>query len=63
MFSPSQAEVAGTQWDETISEVAFKLSKAFSQNSIFLWIYIVQRNKEILKEIMNINSSAISNKF
>lgn len=35
MFSPSQAEVAGTQWDETISEVAFKLSKAFSQNSIF----------------------------
>ena len=32
MFSPSQAEVAGTQWDETISEVAFELSKAFSQN-------------------------------
>ena len=62
MFSPSQAEVAGTQWDETISEVALKLSKAFSQNSIFLWIY-GPKNILVMKEIMNINSSAISNKF
>ena len=62
MFSPSQAEVAGTQWDETISEVACQLSKAFSQNSIFLWIYC-PKNILVMKEIMNINSSAISNKF
>jgi hypothetical protein len=35
MFSPSRAEVAGTQWDATISEVAFELSKPFSQNANF----------------------------
>ena len=59
MFSPSQAEVAGTQWYETISKVAFELSKAFSQNSIFLWIFC-PKNILVMREIKNINSSAIS---
>ena len=45
MFSPSQAEVAGTQWGETILKSHFNFQKQLLHKIWVFQAFIVQRNR------------------